>query len=465
MTYDFDSRYFVDFSFGYNGSEKFTGDKKFGFFPALGFGWIISNEAFWQSYKNTVSNLKLKATWGKGGNDAIAGREGRFFFLSNIRPSGGAYRWGTTFTNVYDGYTISRYANPDIGWEVSTKYNLGIELGLLKNEAIKLQADFFKENRSNIYMVRQNFPSTAGLEALISGNVGKVDAQGMDASIDVQHNFSNDFWMTGRGNFTYAVNKYVELDEKNYPDEYLKERGHAVTQQWGLIAERLFVDEYEVANSPKQDFGEYGAGDIKYKDVNGDGVVNQNDLVPMGFPAMEKNVAGQSEPVKGAPQIQYGFGLSMGYKNFDFSFFFQGNARVSFFINPGVGGGSDGNEGIAPFVNFRNALPFIADSYWSEVNPDVHAFWPRLSTMPIVNNLVQSSWWLRDASFLRLKTVEMGYNLPWANKMKLNTCRIYFSCENLFVLSSFDLWDPEMGRKGLAYPPNRRFNMGVQLSF
>jgi TonB-linked SusC/RagA family outer membrane protein len=458
FTYDFDSRYYADFSFGYNGSEKFTGDKKYGFFPAIGCGWIISNESFWETWKDRISNLKLKATWGKGGNDAIAGREGRFFFLSDITTGGGAYRWGSTFTNYYDGYTVRRYANPDITWEISTKYNLGLELGLLKNEAVKIQADFFKEKREDIYMVRQNFPFTAGLEATISGNVGEVDAQGFDASIDVQHYFSNDFWITGRGNFTYATNKYVELDEKNYPDTYLKQKGHPVTQEWGLIAERLFVDELEIENSPKQDFGEYHAGDIKYKDVNGDGVVNKNDMVPMGYPTIEKAVAG-GESIKGSPQMQYGFGLSTGYKAFDFSFFFQGNARVSFFINPGTG------EGIAPFVDYRNALTLIAEDYWSETNPDVHAFWPRLSTNPISNNTQPSSWWLRDASFLRLKTVELGYNVPGIEKMGLQTGRIYLSSENLFVISAFKLWDPEMGSNGLAYPPNKRFNIGIQLSF
>jgi hypothetical protein len=242
----------------------------------------------------------------------------------------------------------------------------------------------------------------------------------------------------------------VELDEKDYPDEYLKHKGYNINQKWGLIAERLFVDENEVANSPKQFSGEYMAGDIKYKDVNGDGVVNGNDMVPMGFPTV--------------PEIQYGFGLSTGYKNVDFSFFFQGNARVSLFINA-TANSSNTEAGIAPFVNRRNALPIIARDYWSETNPNPHAFWPRLSTNTLDNNTQQSSWWLRDASFLRLKTLEVGYNLPGFDKIGLKASRIYFSGENLFVISSFKLWDPEMGAHGLKYPPNKRFNIGIQLSF
>ncbi|MDR3252401.1 MAG: TonB-dependent receptor [Tannerella sp.] len=446
LTYDYDSRYFFEFSYGYNGSEKFTGEKKYGFFPSYGFGYLVSNEDFFAEYKNTVSNLKLKFTYGRVGNDAISGRSGRFFFLSNIALSGGSYNFGDAFMNSYPGYTIMRYANPDITWEVSDKYNLGFELSLLKNEDIKFQIDFFKDIRSQIYMERQNFPSTAGLEASISGNVGRVSSQGIDGSLDLQHSFTPDFWLQGRANLTYADNKYLELDEKNYPDEYLKRKGYNINQQWGLVAERLFVDDEEIANSPKQDFGEYEAGDIKYKDINGDGVINDNDRVPIGYPTV--------------PKMQYGFGLSTGYKKFDFSFFFQGNSMVTFFINTGTS-----NNGIAPFTSRRNALSYIADSYWSETNPDVHAFWPRLSINTIANNSRQSTWWMRDGSFLRLKTIEAGYNFDTFKRIGLENTRLYFSAENMFVVSPFKLWDPETGANGLGYPLNRRFNIGVYVQF
>jgi TonB-linked SusC/RagA family outer membrane protein len=457
-TYDYDERYFIDFSFGYNGSEKFTGAKQFGFFPAVAGAWLISNEPFYKGLKPVVSLLKLKASWGQAGNDAISDRSGRFFFLSDIyipnafTTGGDSYRWGSTFMNAYRGYHVSRYANPDITWEISSKYNLGLEMSLLKNESIRLQVDVFKDIRDRIYMERENFPKSAGLEATISGNVGKVSSRGIDASVDIEHSFSRDTWITGRGNFTYATNKYEELDEKNYPDTYLKRKGHNINQGWGLIAERLFVDEAEVSHSPIQDWPGYMAGDIKYKDVNGDGVVNNNDRVAMGYPSV--------------PEIQYGFGLSGGFKNFDLSFFFQGNARVSLFINPGIGGGDEHNEGIAPFVIQRNALPIIARNYWSETSPDPYAFWPRLSTTVIANNVQQSSWWLRDASFLRLKSVELGYTFTkgW-DRIYMKTFRIYLSAENLFVLSGFKLWDPEMGRKGLAYPLNRKINIGVKFDF
>jgi TonB-linked SusC/RagA family outer membrane protein len=454
LTYDYDTRYFLELAYGYNGSEKFTGEKRYGFFPSIAGGWLVSNESFWAPLKNTVSTLKLKASYGSVGNDAIADREGRFFYLSQISMGGAGYRWGSTFMNSYNGYIISRYANPDITWESSVKYNLGLEVGMF-NEALKFQVDIFKDQRSSIYLERSNFPATTGLEATISGNVGKVESKGIDASLDYQYSFRKDLWVTGRANVTYATNKYVELDEKDYKDEYLKRRGTNTSQWYGLIAERLFVDQNEINNSPRQDFGAYMAGDIKYKDINGDGVVDKNDRVPLGYPTV--------------PEIQYGFGLSAGYKKFDFSFFFQGNARVSFFIDPT-------QSGIAPLVERRNALAIVASDYWTETKPNVHAFWPRLSTSPVNNNSPYweqeslendptSSWWLRDGSFLRLKTVELGYALPGIEKIGVKSSRLYLSAENVFVLSAFKLWDPEMGRNGLEYPPNRRFNVGIQLSF
>jgi hypothetical protein len=290
-------------------------------------------------------------------------------------------------------------------------------------------------------MQRKSLPASAGFLARIDGNIGKVQSQGIEGSVDYQHFFNKDFWLTGRANFTYATNEYKELDEINYTDAYRSQKGKNINQGWGFVAERLFVDQAEIDNSPKQDFSAYEAGDIKYRDINGDGVINDADKVPIGYPTV--------------PEIQYGFGLSSGYKNLDFSFFFQGNARVSFFID---------SEGIAPFDGHRNALSVVADDYYSETHPNVHAFWPRLSVSPLENNTQQSTWWMRDGKFLRLKTVELGYNIP-VKKVFLTNCRLYLNAENLFVISPFKMWDPEMGANGLAYPINKRFNVGVQLSF
>jgi len=459
IAYDFDSRYFLEFNYGYNGSEKFAKKYRFGFFPSIGAGWLISNEAFWTEMKPIIPMLKLKATYGLVGNDAIAGRSGRFFYLSQVEisTSKGDVAWGMDYyRNQYNSADVLRYANPEVQWEVASKLNLGIEIGLFKKEAVKIQADVFRDIRDKIYMNWNNLPYSSGFihreasRVTIAGNIGKAKSQGVDASIDAKHYFNSDFWMTGRGNFTYAVSEYLKLNEPSYPDRYRSRVGHSINQQWGYVGERLFVDEAEIDSSPKQ-FGnndfytDYMAGDIKYKDINEDGRIDSGDQIPIGFPTV--------------PEIQYGFGLSTGYKEFDFSFFFQGNARVSFFINPGV------TNGIAPFSGRRNALQIVANDYWTETNPNIHAFWPRLSTSPMQNNTVQSSWWLRDGKFLRLKTMEFGYSLPEVNRIGMKTCRVYLNAENLFVIAPFKMWDPEMGGNGLAYPINRRFNIGVQLSF
>ncbi|MFB2119092.1 SusC/RagA family TonB-linked outer membrane protein [Parapedobacter sp. 2B3] len=442
FTYDYDSRYFLEASYGYNGSEKFDKSHRFGFFPSIGFGWVVSNEPYYtDGLKRVFDLVKLKLTHGKVGNDAIAGRSGRFFFLSDIYAGGGMYSWGRDFLQRYEGYSVARYNNPNIQWEVSTISNLGLELGLLNG--LNIQVDYFHNIRDKIYWPRNNIPQTMGYEAVISGNIGKVKSQGIDGSVDYKHFFSNSFWMTARVNATYATNRIVRTDEPSYKEWYLYTAGQPIGQQWGYVAERLFVDQEEIDNSPSQiAFGSYMRGDIKYTDVNQDGVINENDRIPIGYPTV--------------PQLQYGFGASLGWKKVDFSFFFQGNSRVSFFINP---------SGIAPLVNRRNAPAIIARDSWSETNPDVHAFWPRLAVYEVNNNVQPSTWWLRDGSFMRLKTLEVGYSPGLLGRVGIAGGRIYLSGENLFSLSSFRLWDPEMGGNGLAYPINRRINMGVQLSF
>jgi TonB-linked SusC/RagA family outer membrane protein len=258
LTYDYDTRYFFEFVYGYNGSEKFTGKNKFGFFPSAGLGWLVSSEDFWLPLKEYVSNAKLKFTYGRAGNDAIAGRTDRFWFLSNVSVgSGGTYTWGKSFQTSYGGYNINRIGNPDMTWEVSDKLNLGLELGFFKDGALKLTVDFFKDIRKQIYSVRSNIPSTAGWSALPSGNAGQAESKGIDGSIDLQHSFTPDFWMTGRVNLTYSTNKYTHLDELNYSYDYLKHVGKPINQLYGYVAERLFVDQAEIDHSPKQDFGLY----------------------------------------------------------------------------------------------------------------------------------------------------------------------------------------------------------------
>ena len=444
VNYAYDSRYMIEASLTYNGSEKFDQAHRWGLFPAMGVGYMVSNEKFWEPFSSIMPKLKFKYSYGKVGNDDIASADARFFFLSDITTAASGYRWGEDFTNDYGSFSINRYANPEIAWEVAVKQNLGVEFNLFN--IVNLQAEYFKERREKIYQARAYLPATLGLSSSVYGNVGEAASKGIDGSVDINHTFKNNVWITGRFNFTYATSKIIENEEPEYKYSYLSKKGYPIKQAWGYIAERLFIDQPDVDNSPAQELGgTVQAGDIKYKDINGDGVVNSNDRVAIGYPT--------------TPEINYGFGLSAGYKAFDISCFFQGQSRTSFFIDP-----SD----IAPFVNHRNALDYIAQDHWSPNNPVANAFWPRLTAANNDNNYEKySTWWLRNGRLLRLKTLEVGYSLPsqMVKSLHLKTCRIYFSGSNLFCLSKFDLWDPEMGDNGLGYPLQQVYNIGLNITF
>jgi TonB-linked SusC/RagA family outer membrane protein len=454
LTYAYKNKYFVEGNFGYNGSERFSEKERFGFFPSVGGGYLISNEPFWEPLKKTVSKLKLKGTYGMVGNDAIGRSEDRFFYLADVNMDNAdrGKSFGTEFGYGKNGISISRYADPYITWETAYKQNYGVEIGLF--DKIEIMADYFRENRKNILMERASVPTTMGLQAAPQSNIGESFGQGIDVSVDYSHSFSQDLWLLFRGNFTYATSEYRIYEEPDYLDApWLSHKKQGLKQEYGLIAERLFIDEADVNSAPAQSFGEYGAGDIKYKDINMDDVIDFRDYVPTGYPSV--------------PEIIYGFGISVGYKGFDFSAFFQGSARSSFWI--------DANQ-ISPFldtdgnnsVHSQNALmQVIADNYWSEDNSNPYAFWPRLTDHQIGNNTQRSTWFMRNGAFLRLKTAELGYTLPagLTKTLRMELVRFYLSGSNLLAFSNFKLWDPEMGGSGLGYPVQRVINLGVNITF
>lgn len=454
FTYGYDSRYFIEGNFGYNGSERFSKKHRFGFFPSIGLAWMVSNEQFFSSLNNIFSQLKLKATYGLVGNDAIGSAEDRFFYLSQVNQAAGtAPGFGTNFDSPDNRPTtsIGRYANDEITWEKAKKLNTGIEATILKD--FNFQVEYFRENRSNILMERSSITPEMGLEVSVKANIGKAFAHGFDMSLDYNKYFNNGVWLTGRFNYTYSANKFKLYEEPEYPDApWRSHYNRPINQVWGYVAERLFIDQDDVDNSPKQ-FGEYMAGDIKYRDINKDEVINEKDLVPIGYPT--------------TPQIIYGFGLSGGYKGIDASFFFQGLARESFWID---------QKNTAPFIDTEdnsgvisnNALLTVyANNHWSEKNQDPYALWPRLSNAIVDNNNQTSTWFMRDGSFLRLKQVELGYSIPESilHKMRMANLRVYISGTNLLTFSKFKLWDPEMAGSGLGYPIQRTYNLGIQLSF
>jgi TonB-linked SusC/RagA family outer membrane protein len=453
-SYSYLGKYFAEFNFGYNGSERFDANHRYGFFPTIGAGWLVSEEKFFEPLRNIFNRVKLRGSYGLVGNDAISDR--RFFYASNVNLNGGAYAsFGTNGGYAHNGVSIQNYADPNVTWETSKQANLALEMTVFKN--LNITAEIYNYNRYNILQQRTYIPTTSGLESPIYANLGKANSKGLDLSVDYKQIVNKDLSISGRANFTLATDKYTNYEEPNYPEAYRHFVGQPIRQGYGYIAERLFVDDAEAASSPKQIFSTTGkapkGGDIKYRDLNGDGIIDSRDETFLGYPQV--------------PEIVYGYGLSTQYKHFDLSAFFQGQARVSFFVDP--------NQ-VSPFVQSTDAyiygntqlLQQFADNHWSEGNQNLYALYPRLGVNrnDIENNLQPSTWWLRSGAFMRLKSVELGYTLPGgvAKKIGVRSFRVYFNGLNLYTWSSFKLWDPEQGSNGFAYPIQKVYNIGVNVN-
>lgn len=456
FTYGYDKRYFIEYNFGYNGSERFHKSHRWGFFPSAGLAWMMSNEKWFKPLTKVVSNLKLRYSYGLVGNDNIGSSSNRFYYLSemSMNNSGLGASFGETRNVSYNGIGVVRYANEAITWEKSYKSNYALELGLFKK--LDIIAEYFTEHRTDIFMQRADIPNTMGLQAAVYGNIGQARTKGIDIQADYKQAWSNGLWASARANFTYSSGKYDVYEEPTYPESYRQHAGRSIRQTWGYIAERLFVDDEDAANSPSQAaFGsQYGGGDIKYTDVNGDGVITNADMVPIGYPT--------------SPEIIYGFGVSLGHKGFDVSVFFQGLGRESFWIDATSAYSTKYNKyGTAPFVNNGQLLKAYSDSHWSEDNRDIYALYPRYSAYENHNNTQVSTWWMRDGSFVRLKQMEFGYTLPQklTNKIHIDNLRVYFQGNNLLCWSKFKLWDPELAGEGFNYPIQRTFNIGVNVTF
>ena len=441
LSYAYDDRYLAEVNFGYNGSENFAKNNRFGFFPSIALGYNISQEKFWEPISNVISHFKLRGSYGLVGNDGI---NERYAYLEDIVLS--SYKWTyTTRVNQnvnLQGPVWNRYYNPNLTWEVGKKLNVGFDMQLFHQ--VNLNFDVFKEIRSKIYMQKVNtLPDFIGTgETKIYENSGKMKNVGFDIALDYNKQITKDFFLSFKGTLTYAHNTILERDEppfQLYPN--LSSVGYSRGQHLVYVADGLFRDQADVDSHAEQTLGYIPQpGDIKYvdqPDANGncDGIINTNDRVYMGYPE--------------DPEIVYGFGPSMKYKNWDFSFFFQGAARTSILMS-----------GFHPFGKnaTRGVMKFIADDYWSESNPNPNAAYPRLTRDTNANNTVNSSYWLRNGAFLKLKNAEIGYTFKMF--------RAYLNGSNLLTFSPFKHWDPEMGGgSGMKYPTQRVFNIGIQFTF
>lgn len=454
-SYGWKDRYFVEGSFGYNGSERFAKNNRMGFFPAGGVAWVASSEPFMESVSCWIPYLKVRASYGLVGNDGIVSTP-RFVFLPTIERDGTKYVEPSPGGGLdYYRYVISAYENKNIEWEIAEQFNLGIEAKLFGG-LFEMTLDAFQERRHNVIGKRMTLPSSVGVEVAPLDNIGKSQMRGIDFSGKIQHAFSNDFWMILNGTLTYSKSIYKEIEEATGKPDWQRMRGQEISQSIGYIAEGLFRDQAEIDNSPIQG-GDVMPGDIRYRDLNGDGVINVEDATYIGFPE--------------TPRLIYGFQGFFNYKNWEFSFAFQGSGKRSFFMNP---------KAISPFANDNSMLQEIYDSHWSEDNMDAHAFWPRLSTKNIVEHNPQEDWYnkdnaevrkstyfMRECSFLRCTSMELAYNMPsqLMERWKLQNMKFFIRTNNPFCISDFKIWDVELGENGFNYPIQKSYTIGLTFSF
>ena len=464
FTYNWNYRYFIDFNFGYTGSENFAAGHRFGFFPAISGAWNIAEESLIKKHLKWMNMFKIRYSYGKVGNDNLGNT--RFPYLYDIETmtkkdgdktvDTGGYNFGDyTFDRYYGGMRYSSLSSPNVTWAIATKHDLGIDFSFF-NDKLSGSVDYFNEKREGIYMLREYLPGIVGLESNPSANVGKVTSEGFDGHFTFRQKLGA-VGLTIRSNITYSKNEIVDRDEENNYYWYKMQKGHRVNQARGLISLGLFKDYDDIRNSPVQDFDGYKVmpGDIKYKDVNGDGKIDGNDQVAIG--ATTK------------PNLIYGFGIAANWKGLDVNLHFQGAGKSTYFIDGSTVhmfklGDGWGNV-LSEMANSNRWIS--ADISGDPATENPNAEYPRLSYGPNSNNYQQSTYWLRNGSYLRLKTVEVGYTLPTqlVNKVHFNTVRIFFVGTNLLTWSAFKLWDPEMGSTdGKRYPLSKNLSLGISVN-
>ncbi|WP_134087945.1 TonB-dependent receptor [Olivibacter sp. XZL3] len=441
-TYDYANRYLVELNFGYNGSENFLPSNRYGFFPSLGLGWVFSEEPFFESLKSAIPLGKIRFSRGTVGNADIGGR--RFAYVATVGGGAGGYTFGEQYGNSIGGIDIDEYA-VDVTWEKALKTNLGIDLNVLKGD-LNVQFDLFHERREGSFLRRSAIPYYFGLYNNPYGNLGITENRGLDASMTYNGKLSQDFTVNIQGTVTFNRNKVIEddLPPWNYP--WRERKGQRIGQRFGLIAEGLFTSAEEIAGSATQ-IGNTMPGDIKYRDLNNDGLIDANDEAPIGYGSI--------------PELVYGLRLGFSYKRFSFAAFFQGTGNVDIVTN---------GQGFTPFtqgVSSGNLLTAIEDR-WTEDSPVSDPLYPRLTFGDENMNYRTSSWWIQDMSFLRLKTLDIGYTLNenFSKRLGLKNATVFFQGFNLLTFSKFDLWDVEIENgNGTTYPQLKTYSLGVQVNF
>jgi TonB-linked SusC/RagA family outer membrane protein len=469
-SYAYDRRYSLVLNVGVTGSETFAEGYRYGAFPAAGLAWNVSNEHFYpKALKNIVSTMKIRASVGLTGNDQyiVNNITQRFLYRGGFTTGTGAslgYNNGGGL-NAYTGYIEDRFSAPSLSWETERKKNFGADLGFMGNQ-LNLTLDYFDNYRYDILVQRATVSGAAGFNQSPFQNFGKVTNKGFEGSMTYQKKIGSNSTIGIRGNFTFARNKVIELDEVPPLYPWMASTGNTLNFNNVYVADRLFQDDdFNITTNPDGSknyalrtgvptqtfFGAVLPGDIKYRDLNGDGIINQFDQ-------------SKYEGSPSTPEINYGFGLSYEYKGFSISAFFTGVGNTTTIL-----GGSN-PAGFFPFqfgVD-ESSIRTMARDRWTQANPSQDVLFPRIRTATFQNNQVGSTWWARDASFLRLKTAELGYRLPkkWLDKAKISNAKFYVQGYNLLTWDSFKYWDPEQANlnAGVTYPQSRSFTFGLELS-
>ncbi|WP_198139819.1 TonB-dependent receptor [Pedobacter sp. BAL39] len=449
-TYAYDNRYFAEFNIGYNGSENFAPDQRYGFFPAFGLGWIVSNEKFFEPLKNTFQLIKFRYSdgiVGSGGSTSgyTDNEANRFYYLTKVGDSNiPGYTFGQTRNVGLAGMNVTAYG-VDITWSETRKQDLGFEVKTLNN-TLSVIVDLFKEHRTGIFLERGLVPNYIGLVSNPSGNLGETKNKGIDGTLEYFAKFSPDFDITFRANYTYNKDQIIENDQAptRYPWMELRGSNILASTRVGYIAEGLFTSQEEINNSPTQ-FGTLLPGDIKYKDLNGDGTID----------AFDRTIIGRGD----VPSAMYGFGFAARYRGFDLGAFFQGQHNADIILS---------GDAINPFTGSgQTNLHAAATDRWTVENPRQDAMFPRLSYGVNNNNFQTSTWWKRDISFLRLKNLDFGYTLnKGIPKAGIKRMRVYFTGYNVLTFSDFKLWDPEIASaNGTKYPLISTYSLGFTANF
>lgn len=449
LTYSFNDRYFFEGNIGYTGSENFSPNERFGFFPAFAIGWVPSNEAFWERISNIISFLKIRYSNGTVGNDSLG--DTRFGYNTEITGKNGYPTfWGDS------GIGISKYGYR-ARWSTIHKQDLGLEINFLNND-LSFVFDLFKERRDKIFVTRRNLPLYAGFATDPSANTGIVENKGFEASFDFNKQVNKDLNVALRGNFTMNEDKIIENDEPAAAYPWMDKKGHNVLVRMGYVAEGLYSSVEEIKERNITQFGEtypgelVKPGDIKYKDLNNDGHIDEYD----------RKAIGRGD----VPKYYYGFGGDVRYKNFGLGILFQGTAGADRVLE---------GSGIRPFLSSSGGGTLYSniDDRWDPENPtNDNVFYPRLawsqSDPSNENNFVTSTWWQRDMDFLRLKQFTISYYFPasWTKKAFIKGGRFYVMGSNVFTWSKFKLWDPELNtNNGIKYPNVSVYSVGVNFNF